>query len=138
MSVGVLLINHEYVGSGLLAAARSICGDYAGSIEEVSVKHDTVPLQLIDEIKIKIGELDQGSGVLVLSDLYGSTPSNIATQLYEPNKVSVVFGVNLPMLIRVFNYPKDDLQKVAAKAIAGGRDGVFSYPPNIKEDGHAK
>ena len=95
-------------------------------------------LELIDEIKVKIDELDQGSGVLVLSDLYGSTPSNIATQFHAPNKVSVVLGVNLPMLIRVFNYPKDDLQKVAAKAIAGGRDGVFSYPPSIKEDGHAK
>lgn len=138
MSVGVLLINHQHVGSGLLAAARSICGDYAGSIEEVSISHDAKPLDLVMEIENKIRMLDHGSGVLVLSDLYGSTPSNIATQFYDPGKVSVVLGVNLPMLIRVFNYPKDDLEKVTAKAIAGGKDGVFVYPPKIKEDGHAK
>lgn len=138
MTVGVLLINHEYVGSGLLAAAKSICGEYVGSIEEISVRQDATSLQLVDEIKLKINELDNGAGVLVLSDLYGSTPSNIATQFYKPGKVSVVLGVNLPMLIRVFNYPKDDLLKVTAKAITGGRDGVFAYPPHIKDDGHAK
>ncbi|MBL1432765.1 MAG: PTS fructose transporter subunit IIA [Gammaproteobacteria bacterium] len=138
MSVGVLLINHQHVGSGLLAAARSICGEYAGSIEEVSISHDAKPLDVIVEIENKMQALDQGSGVLILSDLYGSTPSNIATQFYQLGNVSVVLGVNLPMLIRVFNYPKDDLDKVTAKAIAGAKDGVFAYPPKIKEGGYAK
>ncbi len=138
MSVGVLLINHEHVGSGLLAAARSICGDYAGSIEEVSISHNAKPEAALQEIQRKITGLDHGAGVLVLSDLYGSTPSNIATQLHQPGKIAIVLGINLPMLIRVFNYPKDNLEKMVAKAIAGGREGVFVYPPMIKRDGHAE
>lgn len=138
MSVGLLLISHEHVASGLLAAARSICGEYSGGIEEIEISHDAKPKNVINEIEHKIKLLDNGAGVLILSDLYGSTPSNIATQFYNPGKVSVVLGVSLPMLIRVFNYPKDNLKKVTDKAIAGGRDGIFAYPPQIKEDGHAK
>jgi len=131
MSVGVLLINHEYVGSGLLAAARSICGDYAGNIEEISISHNAKQADILQVIQQKITALDCGAGVLVLSDLYGSTPSNIATQFHQPGKVTIVLGVNLPMLIRVFNYPKDDLEKMTAKVIAGGREGVFVYPPSV-------
>ena len=138
MSVGLLLISHEHVASGLLTAARSICGEYPGGIEQVAVSHDAVPTDVVDQIQQKIKVLDEGEGVLILSDLYGSTPSNVATQFYVPGKVSVVLGVNLPMLMRVFNYPKDNLKKLTDKAIAGGRDGVFAYPPQIKENGHAK
>ncbi len=138
MSVGLLLICHEHVASGLLSAARSICGDYAGGIEEVSISHASKPAELIDLIENKINKLNTGDGVLILSDLYGSTPSNIAMQFFKRGEVSVVLGVNLPMLIRVFNYPKDDLKKVTEKALAGGREGVFIYPPEIKDNGHAK
>lgn len=138
MSVGLLLVAHEQVGEGLLAAARSICGDYDGNIEGVAIGGNCRPKDALVEIRRKLDELDQGAGVLILSDLYGSTPSNIATKFYQPGKVSVVLGVNLPMLIRVFNYPKDDLEKLTAKAISGGRDGVFIYPPTIKGDGYAE
>ncbi len=138
MSVGLLLISHEHVGSGLLSAARSICGNYQGDVSELAVAHTAMPEQLLQSIAKKLDDLNSGSGVLILSDLYGSTPSNIATLFYQPGKVAVVLGVNLPMLIRVFNYSGDDLDELSAKAAYGGRDGVFIYPPQIKEGGHAK
>ena len=72
-----------------------------------------------------VQELDRGDGVLVLTDMYGSTPSNIAAGLQKEGKVSVVAGINLPMLIRVLNYPFLDLAALAEKALSGGRDGIL-------------
>jgi len=138
MSVGLLLICHEYVGAALLSAAKSICGDYEGDVGDVTVAHSARPENILQGIAEQLEALDSGSGVLVLSDLYGSTPSNIATRFYQPGKVVVVLGVNLPMLIRVFNYSGSDLDELSLKAACGGRDGVFVYPPQIKGDGHAK
>ena len=132
------MIRPEHVGSGLLSAASSICGSYQGDIGEVAIAHTARPEQLLKSIAEKLDGLNSGSGVLILSDLYGSTPSNVATLFYQPGRVAVVLGVNLPMLIRVFNYSGDDLDELSAKAAYGGRDGVFIYPPQIKEGGHAK
>jgi PTS system ascorbate-specific IIA component len=72
-----------------------------------------------------IREVDRGDGVLVLTDLFGSTPSNIATALQHNHKVISVAGINLPMLLRVMNYPKLGLRELAEKALSGGRDGVL-------------
>ena len=69
--------------------------------------------------------LDDGDGVLVLTDLYGSTPSNIAASLLGTGAVQVVAGLNLPMLIRVLNYPAEDLPALADKAVSGGNRGIL-------------
>ncbi|CAK0770012.1 hypothetical protein CCP3SC15_4060003 [Gammaproteobacteria bacterium] len=74
------------------------------------------------------GSLDQGDGVLVLTDMYGSTPSNIACRL-DSEKVRIVAGVNLPMLIRVLNYSYLSLEDLTNKAISGGRDGIIHCRP---------
>ena len=69
-------------------------------------------------------ELDQGYGVLVLTDLYGSTPSNIAARLLEKYNILVILGVNVPTLVRILNYPTYSLEDMANKALTGARDGV--------------
>ena len=63
--------------------------------------------------------------MLVLTDLYGSTPSNIATRLIDRHKLSVISGVNIPMLIRTLNYPEMDMDALCEKAINGARDGII-------------
>ena len=68
--------------------------------------------------------LDHGAGVLVLTDMYGATPSNIALRLAGA-KVRIVTGLNLPMLMRVLNYSQLGLDQLAEKAVSGGREGVF-------------
>jgi PTS system ascorbate-specific IIA component len=69
--------------------------------------------------------LDDGDGVLVLTDLYGSTPSNIAASLASRGAVRIVSGLNLPMLVRVLNYPAEDLAGLADKAVTGGNRGIL-------------
>ena len=68
--------------------------------------------------------LDHGAGVLILTDLYGATPSNIAHRLVEENKTVVVTGLNLSMLMRVLNYPNLSLEELVDKACRGGGEGV--------------
>ena len=74
-------------------------------------------------------ELDDGSGVLILSDMYGGSPSNIAAKLIVPGRVEGVAGVNLPKLIRVLTYRDRTLAILLSKAVSGGCEGVLRIPP---------
>ena len=91
----------------------------------LAVTIDASPETLLEEAHAKVQEINSGDGVLVLTDMYGSTPSNIAFGLMQPGEVNVVSGVNLPMLIRTLNYPNLDLAALTEKAISGGREGIF-------------
>ncbi|VAW87539.1 PTS system, mannose/fructose/sorbose family, IIA component, partial [hydrothermal vent metagenome] len=66
-------------------------------------------------------------GILVLTDMYGSTPSNIANLLLDDERIKTIAGLNLPMLIRLFNYPRLSRDKLLEKAVDGGREGVLSW-----------
>ena len=68
--------------------------------------------------------LDQGPGVLVMTDIYGATPSNIACRLLRPGRVEGIAGVNQPMLIRALTYREEPLVALVEKALAGGAEGV--------------
>ena len=72
-----------------------------------------------------VQEVDSGQGVLVLTDAFGATPGNVATQLAEPDRVAVVAGVNLPMLLRAVCYRAGPLAELVAKAMAGGEQGIM-------------
>lgn len=122
--VGLLLITHDALGEALLNTACGTYGCCPLSVEVMSVGIDSDPDERRAAARAAAGRLDQGQGVLVLSDLYGSTPGNIACSLLELERTRVVTGVNLPMLIRVLNYSTLDLDAIFAKAISGGRDGV--------------
>ena len=89
---------------------------------------DSDPQELEHQAEEFVEALDTGDGVLVLTDLYGSTPSNIATKMMKKSFIRVVSGVNLSMLVRVFNYPSLSLEELAEKAVSGGQDGIISMP----------
>lgn len=73
--------------------------------------------------------VDRGAGVLVLTDIYGATPSNVAARLLKPGHVEGIAGVNLPMLIRALTYREEPLATVVAKALSGGTEGVTRMQP---------
>ena len=70
--------------------------------------------------------VDNGRGVLVLTDIYGASPSNLAMKLLEPGRIEGVAGVNLPMLLRALTYRDRDMETLVTRAVAGGRDGVLN------------
>jgi len=125
MSVGLLLITHEELGQQLLNTAAAILGNTPLRVGTIGVAGNCEPDQIAGEAARVCSELDQGDGVLVLTDLFGSTPSNIAVRLLEQHRVLVLAGVNVPMLVRIFNYPSLPLEELGSKANNGARDGVI-------------
>lgn len=83
--------------------------------------------RLLSGARNMVRELDQGNGVLVLTDMFGSTPSNIASAVVEAKRVRAISGMNLPMLVRILNYPKLSLDELVMKAVDGGREGVLTW-----------
>ena len=124
MSVGVLIISHDGIGPALLGTATLMLNDCPLQTKLLTVSRDCDPDQLTEDAVEQIEALDTGEGVLVLTDLYGSTPCNIARKLTSQRHVHVVSGLNLSMLIRVFNYPKLTLEELSEKAVSGGKDGI--------------
>lgn len=125
MSVGLLLITHAKLGRNLLDTAVMILGDIPTDAMTVEVPGDSDPDTVFAEADAACSALDKGDGVLVLTDLYGSTPSNIATRLLERHKVLVVSGLSVPMLVRVLNYASCSLEELGSKAETGARDGII-------------
>jgi PTS system mannose-specific IIA component len=126
MSVGILIITHANIGAELVSTAESMLGMSPLPIEILSVTHDSNPDQLITTAHRLAGSVERGAGVLILSDMFGATPNNIARQLLSYANVRIVSGINLPMLVRVLNYPHLTLGQLEEKALSGGRDGIVS------------
>ena len=126
MSVGLLIITHESIAKAIVDTAVHMLGRSPLGVGLLPAPRDCDPDALRREAHRQIERLDQGDGVLVLTDIYGSTPSNVACSLVDGKRVLAVSGINLPMLVRVMNYPQLSLGGLAEKAVSGGRDGVFA------------
>lgn len=126
MIVGLLLVTHGAIGQVLLDSAVEVLNVQPLPARVLATTGTSDPVKSLSTAEGMLAELDSGAGVLVLTDLYGSTASNIACRLREHSRVRVVTGINLPMLIRVLNYPELDLETLQQKALSGGRDGVLS------------
>jgi PTS system mannose-specific IIA component len=98
--IGVLITTHGNLGSELIKAAELIRGSLKGIIP-ISVDQTNGVEDLKKEISTAIKKLDQGQGVLILTDLFGGTPSNISLSFMKEGKVEVITGVNLPMLLKL-------------------------------------
>ncbi len=127
MGVGVLVISHDGIGSAILETAIRIYGKAPLEVRTLGVVADTDPDILSAQGSVLAGEVDAGEGLLVISDLYGSTPGNLALRITaDLANARCVSGLSLPMLVRVFNYPDLSLEAMAEKAISGGRDGIVA------------
>lgn len=129
MTIGLLIITHNNIGTDLVDTATAMLGVCPIATEILPVSQKSDPEAVLKKARLLLAELDQGNGVLVLTDMYGSTPSNIAHSLLDGARARVIAGVNLPMLVRVLNYPRLSLDELAEKALSGGRDGIMAYTP---------
>lgn len=129
MNAGLLLITHNDIGEQLLRTAVRTIGQCATETRVVSVTENSDPDQLLQRARRCISEVDQGAGALILTDCFGSTPSNIASRLLGEGNVQVLSGLSLPMLIKVLNYSKLPLPELANKAVVGGCEGIVMSTP---------
>ena len=122
--IAVLLITHGRYGEDLLVSASHVLGHALAQTGHLAVSIKDDPDTMLREARTLMHSLDDGSGVLVMTDMYGATPCNIATQLIAEGNVEAVSGVSLPMLVRSLAYRDEPLAKVRDKAITGGTEGV--------------
>ena len=129
MSVGVLIVTHEGVGEALMETAVGMLGFCPLAAAVLPVSRDCDPDLLDERARALCERLDEGHGILVLTDIYGSTPANVACRLRRRGRVEVIAGVNLPMMVRVFNYATLTLPELVEKALGGGREGIMVCEP---------
>ncbi|NKF24059.1 PTS sugar transporter subunit IIA [Solimonas marina] len=126
--IGLLLVMHGKLGHHLLDTLTEMMGELPLAADVLEVRRVQAHDVLLKQGSKMIERLDAGAGVLILTDAFGSTPSNIANKLATGEHVAVVAGVNLPMLIRIFNYPTLALAAMAKSAAEGGARGVIVCP----------
>ena len=123
--IGILIVSHGTFGESLIHSASHVLGKRPLFLRQLGVTVHDDPDAILPVAEDLIRFLDQGQGVLVLSDIYGATPSNIAVKLLKPGKVEGVAGVNLPMLIRALTYRNEPLESLLEKALSGAIEGVM-------------
>ena len=123
--IGILIVSHGAFGESLIHSASHVLGKRPLYLRQLGVTVHDDPEEILPVAQDLIRFLDQGRGVLVMTDIYGATPSNIASRLLVPGKVEGLAGVNLPMLIRALTYRDEgDLMEVLAKSQSGAVEGV--------------
>ena len=137
--VGGVIVSHGQLANELLAAAETVVGDLS-HITAVSIGwHDDVEVAK-DEIDRAIKAVSEGIGVLVMTDMFGGTPTNISAMFLKEGEVEIVTGVNLPMVIKLASFKKETtLEEMAALVEEQGRDSIYRTsvllePQRLKKD----
>jgi mannose PTS system EIIA component len=122
--IGALVVTHGHLGHEIVAAAEMIVGEIS-HIKAVSIGwHDDVN-DARKDIEKHIAEVESGSGVILLTDMFGGTPSNIALSFHNPGTVDVVTGVNLPMIIKIANQKEGETLESLARIVRDqGRSSI--------------
>ena len=122
--IGILIVAHGAFGEALIHCASHVLGKRPLRVRQVGITVHDDPDAILPQAQGLVRDLDDGDGVLVLTDMLGATPSNIAARLAAPGRVEIVSGASLPMLIRALTYRDAPLATVVAKAVSGGCEGV--------------
>ena len=124
--IGILIVSHGAFGESLIHSASHVLGRRPLYVRQLGVTVHDDPDAILPVAEDLVKYVDQGKGVLVMTDIYGATPSNIAARLLEPGRVEGLAGVNLPMLIRALNYREGTrlLSDLLEKALAGAAEGI--------------
>ncbi len=126
MTCGILLVTHPGVGASLLEVATRLLRHLPLKTEAFEVPFDAEMDALLPLASAALRRVDSGEGVLILTDLYGASPSNLAAQLARlGTPARRVSALSLPMLLRVMNYPEQGLDQLPATAAAGTRNGAI-------------
>ena len=126
--IGIVVVTHGQLARELVSAAEMIIGEIP-NVTAVSIGWHESPDDALREIEEAIKRADAGKGTVVLTDMFGGTPSNLSLTFLEKDRVEVVTGVNLPMLIRLASLREeeegDDLMELASEAAREGKDSIY-------------
>ncbi|MDE3022823.1 MAG: PTS fructose transporter subunit IIA [Pseudomonadota bacterium] len=129
--IGILIVAHGNLGESFIQCASHVLGYWPEKLEALGVSDSDDPKDILERAKQCVKRLDSGDGVLIFSDMYGATPSNIICALLEPGRIEGVTGISLPMLMRALTYRNDPLLDVVSKAVSSGSEGVVQITQDI-------
>ena len=124
--IGLFLVTHTSYGESLIQCACHVINKRPPQILQLGLASQDDPLDALPLARQMLQLVDTGEGVLVLTDIYGATPANLALKLLAPGRIEGIAGVNLPMLLRALTYRDKDMATLVARATSGGRDGVVN------------
>jgi len=124
--IGILLITHGSYGEALVQNACHVLNKRPVQLGQLGVAAQDDPLDLLPLARDLLGLVDTGKGAVILTDIFGASPANLALKLLEPGRIEGIAGVNLPMLLRAITYREKGMEVLLTRAIGGGRDGVFN------------
>ena len=130
--VGILLMTHAPLGQAFIAAVAHVFRAPTERFEAIDVTADQDLAEVHAMARNAITRLDDGDGVLVITDIKGGTPSNCCNSLASDGHVEVIAGISLPMLLRAITYRRDTLDVVVEMALAGGQGGAVRVDNRIR------
>jgi mannose PTS system EIIA component len=123
--IGLFLITHSSYGESLIQCACHVLNKRPPQIAQIGIAAQDDPLDALPLAEQMLSLVDTGKGVLIMTDIFGATPANIAMKLLKPGRVEGIAGVNLPMLLRALTYRDKGMETLITRSVAGGRDGVL-------------
>ena len=124
--IGILLITHGSFGEALVQNACHVLNKRPVQLNQLGISAQDDPLDLLPLARRMLDLVDDGDGALVLTDIFGASPSNLALKLLQPGRIEGIAGVNLPMLLRALTYREKGMETLLTRAVGGGRDGVIN------------
>ena len=130
--VGILLMTHAPLGQAFITAVAHVFRGPTERFEAIDVTADQDTSEIHALAKTAIARLDEGDGVLVITDIKGGTPSNCCNSLADAGHVEIIAGISLPMLLRAITYRRDTLDVVVEMALAGAQNGAVRVDNRIR------
>jgi len=124
MSVALFFITHEGLASNLLSIGEAIIQKPSSNLSYIEVPMDASVAEITEQAETRLAKLNSNDGLIFFTDVYGSTPSNIAQQLATKHKMTLVSGINLPMTLRLLSYRDSNKADLLEKALDGGHQGI--------------
>ncbi|MDE2439378.1 MAG: PTS fructose transporter subunit IIA [Betaproteobacteria bacterium] len=124
--IGIFLITHGSYGEALVQNACHVLNKRPPQLNQLGLSAQDDPLDLLPLARQMLQLVDNGEGVLVLTDIFGASPANLVLKLLEPGRIEGLSGANLPMLLRALTYRDKGMETLLIRARDGGRDGILN------------
>jgi mannose PTS system EIIA component len=124
--IGIFLITHGSYGEALLQNVSHVLNKRPAQVMQLGLISQDDPLDMLPMAREMLALVDKGDGVLILTDIFGASPANLALKLLERGRIEGLTGVNMPMLLRALTYRDKGMETLLVRARDGGRDGIIN------------
>lgn len=124
--IGIFLITHGSYGEALVQNVSHVLNKRPPQVMQLGLTSQDDPLDMLPMARDMLAMVDKGDGVLILTDIFGASPANLALKLLERGRVEGLTGANMPMLLRALTYRHKGMETLLVRARDGGRDGIIN------------